>query len=183
MRLTGVQPELALGEAKLSELATAHGLAYTVNREELGGFVRTRADTAAYMGYRDLEWRLYAARQKVAGKPVVPKEQWRPIAEFGSSYHNYGAAFDVTMVKGTHAQLGALAPAAGLRWGGDAGFQAARRTDPPHFQLPITLLEAKARWLKLGNAPGSVSAKVQAGAVATLLLLGLFLTRYGSWTR
>lgn len=182
MTLRGVQPELVLGEAKLSQLAAARGLAYTVNREELGGFVRTPADTAAYMAYRNAEWAIYAAQQRARGKAIVPKEQWRPIAAFGNSYHNYGAAFDVTMARGTLAELGALAPAAGLRWGGDAGFQAAKRTDPPHFQLPITLLEAKARWLKLGNAPGSTSAKFQAGAVAALLLLGIAL-RYGPWTR
>jgi hypothetical protein len=190
MAIPGVLPELSAAEDRLRALATAAGLAYTINREEHGGgYVRTEADTAAYMGYRDAEYPIYVRNLKAKNPKAIPlsKYQWRPISAFGSSYHNYGAAFDVTMTRGTFAQLGALAPRAGLRWGGDAGFVTAKRQDPPHFQLPVTLLEAKARWLTLGGTAGVVaklatSPAVRAGVAAAglALVVGLALMHRGA---
>lgn len=173
--LVGVQPALIEAERKLAALAAARGWAYTVNAEEGGGFVRTQADTARYMGYRAAEYAQYVAALKKSKPGAVPLSiyAWRPIAAFGSSYHNYGAAFDITPVRGTFAQIGSLAPAAGLRWGGSASFVNVGRTDPPHFELPISLLEAKARWLAAGRIAGgrSVSPAVQLGAVLLVALL------------
>lgn len=176
--LVGVDPQLAAAEDRLRALAAANGLAYSVNREESGGFVRSQADTAKYMAYRDAEWMAYAAAEKKAGRVPVNKYTWRPIAAFGSSYHNFGAAFDVTMVRGTYAALGALAARAGLVWGGT--FPAARK-DIFHFQLPISILEARARWLARGNAPGvaRITTAAQALALMAVLVLGGAAALYG----
>jgi hypothetical protein len=172
--LTHVQPALAAAEERLRAAATAHGLAYKL--ADWGG-LRTEADTAQLMRYRDADYAVYVKRTRAAGKTPVDIRTFRPINAYGTSFHNFGAAFDVEMVKGTEAQLGALAPAAGLRWGGKFP-----RPDGPHFELPISILEAKAAWLKLGNAPGKWTAAVQAGAATTLLVVGgLALALFGRW--
>jgi hypothetical protein len=177
---SGVLPELVAAEEKLRALATAAGLAYTVNHEETGGYVRTQADTAAYMRYRDVEYANYVAALKRKNPAAVPvsKYTWRPIAAFGSSWHNFGAAFDVTMVRGTYAALGALAAAAGLVWGGL--FPAARK-DIFHFQLPGSILDARAKWLARGNAPGAVrlTTATKALTLMAVVVLGAVAAHYG----
>ena len=54
----------------------------------------------------------------------------------------------------------------GLVWGGTF-----TRKDYPHFQLPITLNEAKARWLARGNVAGG--GPMPAPVVAAVVALGL----------
>lgn len=154
--LAGVLPELAAAESKLRALAAARGIVYTV--ADFGG-VRSEADTNRILKYRDDDYAVYVRQMKAAGRAPVDKQTFRPIAPFGGSMHNFGAAFDAEMVKGTLEQLGALAPQAGLKWGGTF----TTRKDYPHFELPIGLLEAKRRWLARGNQAGSVSGL---GAVA-----------------
>lgn len=157
--LAGVLPELAVAEAKLRALAAARGLVYTV--ADFGG-VRSEADTTRILKYRADDYAVYVAAQKKAGRVPVSIDVFRPIAPFGSSMHNYGAAFDAEMVRGTLEQLGALAPQAGLKWGGTF----TTRKDFPHFELPISLADARAKWAARGNAAGKVSGL---GAVAVAL--------------
>lgn len=154
--LAGVLPELAAAEMKLRTLAAERGIFYTI--ANFGG-VRSEADTNRILKYRDDDYAVYVRQMQQAGKTPADKQTFRPIAPFGGSMHNFGAAFDAEMVKGTLAQLGALAPQAGLKWGGTF----TTRKDFPHFELPIGLLEAKRRWLARGNEPGSVAGL---GAVA-----------------
>lgn len=155
--LLGVLPELRAAEQRLRDLAFRAGLVYTV--ADFGG-LRSQADTVRILKYRDDDYALYL-RKLAPGKTPIPKNAWRPIAPWGSSFHNYGAAFDVSMVRGTLAQLGALASAAGLRWGGTF-----RNPDGPHFELPLTLAAAKARW----EAQGNTVAPPRLGAAAPLSL-------------
>jgi hypothetical protein len=173
--LYGVQPALIVGEAKLAQLAAARGWAYTINGEEGGGYVRTPSDTAAYLTYRADEYATWSAAWKRAhpGKAPVSIYQWRPIAPFGGSMHNYGAAFDITPVRGSYEDIASLAPQAGLRSGLSASFVAARRVDPPHYELPISLLEAKARWLAMGKLAGVRSLPTATTAVALLAVVVL----------
>ncbi len=143
-------PELRAAEASLRELAARNGLVYAI--ADFGG-VRSQADTTLAMKYRDNDYAVYLAQFRAkygSTRAALDKYTWRPINVFGSSYHNFGAAFDALMVKGSLAQLGALAPSVGLKWGGNF----IGRKDYPHFQLAISLNEAKARWLAAGNAPG-----------------------------
>jgi hypothetical protein len=149
-------PELQLAERALRAKASAIRIYYSF--ADLGQ-IRTQTDTTNALRYRDQDYAVYVA--SLGGRAPVPKETWRPIAQFGSSYHNYGAAFDVTIdtapagmsKDAALAALGALAPSVGLRWGGT--FPSERR-DPPHFELAITLDEAHRRWAKAGNLPGQL---------------------------
>lgn len=148
--LAGEDPGLTAGVEKLRVLAEADGIAFTT--ADFGG-VRTEADTTRILKYREDDYKVYVAKlEKMTGLKVTPVavEKWRPIAPFGNSFHNWGCARDLKILKKpdsfTEAEalrrLGSHAPACGLRWGGN--FK--NRVDPPHFELAITLMEARARW-------------------------------------
>lgn len=164
------QPELITAEAQLRAAANAEGITYTFADQ---GEIRTQADTTRILGYRDADYAVYLKQLRAArpGAIPIPLATWRPIAQFGNSYHNYGAAFDVKIVgrpagmtgDAALARLGQLAPRFGLRWGGT--FPADRK-DPPHFELAITLTEAHQRWAKLGGLPGIPYQIAQAGKPA-----------------
>lgn len=120
------------------------------------GGVRTLADTERIMKYRADEYAIYL-KKLAPDKTPQPIEVWRPIAPFGSSMHNYGAARDLKIIKHDDLmseaeclrRLGEIAVAeCGLRWGGN--FK--KRVDPPHFELAMTLVEAKALWEAQGMA-------------------------------
>lgn len=147
--LAGTLPELRDKEKLMRAQATAEGIAYVVADY---GAVRTQADTNTILGYRDKDYAAYVAAAQRAGKTPVSKNTFRPIAPFGSSYHNAGAAFDARIIgfpaaKMTGAQavarLGAIGEEAGLRWGGHFP---PGSVDEPHFELAISLPDAAARW-------------------------------------
>lgn len=132
-------PQLRAAEAALHLRADALGIEYRI--ADFGG-VRTQADTALILGYRAADYAAAIARDPSVA--FIPINVWRPIAAFGTSFHNYGAAFDV-LVTGTPsgttatqalAQLKALAPSVGLR--------SNVPNDPPHFELPISIEQARA---------------------------------------
>lgn len=142
--LDGEDPELTAKVEKLRALALVEGIEFTT--ADFGG-VRTEADTAKIMKYRDDDYAVYV-RQLKRDKPnatPTPKNTWRKIAPFGSSYHNYGAARDLKVTKHPASftaskaldRLRTLAPSVGLK---------TITNDPPHVQLPITLAQARARW-------------------------------------
>lgn len=160
--IAGARPELVARESLLKARANALGIDYRI--ADFGG-VRTEADTVLIMAYRLAD---YAAA--VAANPSLvntPINVWRPIAPFGSSLHNYGAAFDVLITKAPSgmsfdtalSRLKALAPSVGL--------SSSVPNDPPHFQLPITLNEARDQW---GNASSSNTADVAAASSAFLVV-------------
>lgn len=174
-------PALRAGYNQLQARANALGITFTI--ADFGG-IRTQADTVLIMAYRAAD---YAAA--IVADPSVsntPINDWRPIAPFGSSYHNYGAAFDVKITSAPAGisfddalqQLKLAAPACGLR--------SEVPNDPPHFELPISLDEARAQWQALGNttpgisvvtAPNIAAASTVTVIVAALLALSYFRKR------
>lgn len=174
--LTNTLPELQQAEARLRAAAAARGITYVIADY---GALRSQADTARIMQYRAQD---YAAAVRANPDTArTPITRWRPIAAFGSSMHNYGAAFDIlvtghpTGVNG-YAVLGALAPSLGLRWGGAF----ISRVDPPHFELPISLLAARVKWLgpvgaagATGRAIGVAAANNPVAVIAGVLVLAL----------
>lgn len=147
--LVGELAELTSAIEELRSLAAADGILF--DTADFGG-VRTEGDTAKILKYRDDDYAVYVRNLAALypGQAPVPLEQWRPIAPFGSSMHNYGAARDLKIVQRPSSfsdaealrRLGSYAKPCGLRWGGT--FK--QRVDPPHFQLTITLEEARHLW-------------------------------------
>lgn len=141
-------PELLEAEAKLRAEAAKLGITYGI--AAFGG-VRTQSDTTRILKYRDDDWAVAVRRDPGLAKRTT-KEKWRPIAPFGSSFHNYGAAFDLEIISAppgrskqwAHDELDKIAPRVGLRTGDSFN-------DEPHFELPITLAEAKRRWEARGS--------------------------------
>jgi hypothetical protein len=168
IRIAGERPELTRAIANLAALALPLGITFTTAND---GGIRSQADTVRDMGYRDDDYAVWLRKWKAThpGRTPISKYEWRPIAVFGSSYHNFGAARDLEILTGgpdALDRLGALAPRVGLRWGGTFP---RGRTDRPHFELAIPLLQAKAEWLALGNAPGEATATAPASTVASVV--------------
>lgn len=142
--LAGVLPELQTAYRSLETFGAAHGITFAV--ADFGG-VRTQADTTRILAYRNDD---FAAAVRAGTIPAdTSLQRFRPIAAYGSSYHNYGAAFDIRITSrptnmseyAALKQLGSFAPTAGLRWGGNFS-----NPDTPHFELAISLDEAKHRY-------------------------------------
>lgn len=159
--IDGALPALLAGYNQLQARAASMGIQFEI--ADFGG-IRTEADTILILSYRAAD---YAAA--VIQDPSVysiPINTWRPIAPFGSSMHNYGAAFDVK-ITATPAglssadalqQLKMLAPACGL--------QSTVPNDPPHFELPISLDDAKTQWSALGNSTPSITVLTSSNVAA-----------------
>lgn len=146
--LVGEDEELTARLEILRGKALIEGIEF--DTADFGG-VRSEADTVRILKYRDDDYAVYVRNLKRA-KPnatPVPKKTWRPINAWGTSLHNYGCARDLKVTRypasfsrsQALSRLGALAPSCGLQWGGKFS-----RVDPPHFQLPITLAEARRRY-------------------------------------
>jgi hypothetical protein len=173
-------PELQLAEKKLRAAATARGVSYVI--ADYGG-LRSQADTTKILQYRLQDYA--AAVRANPDTSKIPMTKWRPVAPFGSSYHNYGAAFDVLVTahpagENGYSILGALAPDAGLRWGGSQSFIDVGRVDIPHFELPVSLTSARIMWL--GPVAGTaetgriIGGVIAANPVQTLaVVLGILL--------
>lgn len=142
--LEGEDPQLTEAIEKLRAKAALEGIEF--DTADFGG-VRTEADTVRIMKYRDDDYAVYVRnlQRTNPGKVPTPKNTWRKIAPFGSSYHNYGAARDLKVTKYPPSftaskaldRLRVLAPSCGLK---------TITNDPPHVQLPITLAQARQRW-------------------------------------
>lgn len=171
--LNGALPELIRAEQELSRLAAARGIRYAI--APFGG-VRSESDTTRILGYRETEYKMYAEKEKTAGRTPLPINKWRPIAPFGNSHHNYGAAFDVRPVtwpqgrsfQWAHDQLDEIVrtnPSIGLRAGDYFN-------DEPHFELAISLDAARQKWKLLGRLPGNgVTLIPVVGGLAVIALL------------
>lgn len=164
--------------------AHADSLGMTIHVLATGG-VRTQSDTALYMAYRAAD---YAA--ECAVNPAtrhIPIGQWRPIAPYGHSFHNYGAAFDIAFDElGDYsyddalASLGGIASVFGLRWGGTFAKTETSGPDPVHFELDISLDEAKARWAATG--PHSPAGFVTWAALAVTIVIGVIIFLFKRYT-
>ena len=143
--LEGEDTELTAAIEKLRAKAALEGIEFTT--ADFGG-VRTEADTVRIMKYRDDDYAVYVRnlQRTNPGKAPTAKNTWRKIAPFGSSFHNYGCARDLRVTKHPASftaskalgRLRVLARSCGLKTITD---------DDPHAQLPITLAQARARWL------------------------------------
>lgn len=168
-------PQLQAAERKLRDYASKQGIVYEI--AAFGGF-RTEADTARILKYRDDDYAVYVSNAQAAGKTPLPKEQWRRIAPYGRSYHDFGGAFDIQIKQAPAgvtfsaalAKLGALAPLCGLRWGGEFG-------DAVHFELATSLTDVINMWNAyqqskglppITTTPSGVSAIVAAVVPAKL---------------
>lgn len=152
LTVTNALPELRTAEAGLRIQAAREGITYEIS--PFGGPLRTSSDTTLILQYRAADYAKYVSRQKLAGKPVVDINTFRRIAPYGSSYHDFGAAFDINITQWpdgmTQSQalthVGAMAPTYNLRWG--AAFD-----DTPHFELALPLSQVKAMWAAYKNPP------------------------------
>lgn len=168
-------PELRARESSLRALAAAEGITYDV--AAFGG-VRTQADTTRILTYRDNDYAVYVAKARANGKVPVSKDEYRPIAPFGSSFHNYGAAFDAEITgapKGVTfdaalSRLGALGAKAGLVWG---GVWARPKTDRPHFQLAYGLAQVRDMWQQHVNGHTPTAPASNAAIAAGLTIPGV----------
>lgn len=163
--LSGTLPPLQNAFAQLAQFGAARGISIGV--ADYGG-VRTQSDTARIVSYRQADFDAAVRAGQVRADTTL--QQFRPIAPFGQSYHNYGAAFDVAILARpasiTEAQaqaiLGSYAPNVGLRWGGTFhGGNPDSGADFPHFELAIPLGQARALYEQSGGtasgAPGSLN--------------------------
>jgi hypothetical protein len=174
--IAGALPELVRAEQELSRLAAERGIRYAI--APFGG-VRSLSDTTRILSIREVEYKVYAANEKKAGRAPVAINTWRAIAPFGNSFHNYGAAFDVrptTWPQGktfqwAHDQLDEIARTHNLGLRSGDSFN-----DEPHFELAITLNEARKRWDALGKKPGNGVTLV--GGLAILALLAIAFRKY-----
>ena len=168
--LAGVLPETAIAYNALDAYARSQGISIRV--ADFGG-IRTQSDTTKILQYRQDDYNAELRAGLIT--PDTTLQQFRPIASFGSSYHNYGAAFDIQVVAwpssmtqyGALKMLGAYAPNIGLRWGGTFP-----NPDTPHFELAITLADAKQRYTSYASGGGASST---ISDIASSLDLGSFL--------
>lgn len=175
-------PALQNAEAKLYDYAVnTLGVDYRVADF---GAVRTEADTNQILQYRTND---YNAAVRAGEIPAnTPLQVFRRIAPYGSSFHNYGAAFDVLIIdQGPYASkdaaLHALKAAAS-----SFGLSSDVPNDPPHFELNTSINNARAAWIDYtSGGSGNISVRVSGGvadtaALVTVAVLGavLFALRY-----
>ena len=156
--LVGEDPELTVALERLATLAAPDGIEFTT--ADFGG-VRTEADTIKILKYREDEYALYvkALAKKDPAKVPMPINEWRKIAPFGKSMHNWGAARDLKPTKWpvgktfqwAHDRLDTLCET-------DPQLKAALKlgdyfNDEPHVELRITLEEARHRYIARLNPP------------------------------
>jgi D-alanyl-D-alanine carboxypeptidase-like protein len=165
-------PQLRAAEQRLRAAAQQMGISYAL--AAYGG-MRTQADTNQILAYRTNDYRAAVARNPAVAR--IPIDQWRPIAPFGRSLHNWGAAFDIVITGAPAgwsrdkalAALGTLAPSIGLKWGGNFPRD---RIDTPHFELPMSVVDARAAYLAYTQGKGYTGPSGPLG-----FLRGLFSSR------
>lgn len=147
IRIDGMLPQTRAAYAALKTWLANQSIDVTL--ADFGGF-RTQADTTLILDYRETD---YAAdvRAGRVNPAVTSIDAYRPIAPYGESYHDYGAAFDIVPSTPYPSGMGydsilklagSHAAAVGLTWGGTF-----HNPDPRHFQLRGTLDDARAKWL------------------------------------
>lgn len=129
--VAGCLPALVAAYTALQRAASPLGITFTV--ADYGGL----RDQATTQQLQQWEAQAVAAGQK----PY-------PVAPWGESKHDVGAAFDARIVDAggwTDAllQLGSLAQQCGLLWGGT---WPGTKEDRPHFELPASLAELRTDW-------------------------------------
>lgn len=156
-RLSKIHPTLADKARQLIAKAHAEGIDLVVTQG-----LRTIAEQNA----------LYAQGRTAPGK-IVTK------AKGGSSYHNFGLAFDIAVRKENgdidwdtaklYNRVGQLGKSIGLEWGGD--FKSIK--DTPHFQLTFGLTLSQ---LRAGKRPSGSTVTSDEAAVVELGAKGELIT-------
>jgi hypothetical protein len=164
--LVGEDPALTTALERLAQLA-APDVEFTT--ADFGG-VRTEADTVKILKYREDEYALYVKALAAKDPAAVPKpiNDWRKIAPFGKSLHNWGAARDLKPTKWptgksfqwAHDRLDALCES-------DPELKATLKigdyfNDEPHVELRITLEEARHRYVARLHPPAMPQATPRA---------------------
>jgi hypothetical protein len=180
--LTGCLPDLVDAYNALSAYLAGQGI--TTGIADDGGF-RTEADTTRILGYRLADYNKDHGLPLDTVQSTSVLNQYRPIAPYGESFHDFGAAFDLAIVArpsgmsqyAALAMAGAYAPQIGLRWGGEF-----ENPDPPHFELDVSLATAQDLYTQ---ATGDTSAQDASGTGGTssamdLLLIGLMAATVGA---
>lgn len=149
-------------------LETQFGI--SIGIAEYGGF-RVLEDLEEILAFRSSEFEKAVAAGEISASTDI--NAWRPIAPYGHSFHNYGAAFDIRVKAGggagytdeqVFAIAGTFAPALGLRWGGTFP-----NPDDDHFELNVSLAQARSMF---ASEFSSMAATV-AGDVAQFDLSGI----------
>jgi soluble lytic murein transglycosylase-like protein len=143
--LVGARAELLDAIAQLRVLvATDHpGLEWAI--ADYGG-LRSEEETKLILKYRDADWAAAIDADPSLASSTT-KEAWRPIAPFGSSLHNYGAAFDVVITATPVGMTSAQALSIVKGYAASVHLIDGRTftdPDPPHFELPGGLAAARA---------------------------------------
>jgi hypothetical protein len=175
IRLQALPDLVARWNATVAD-AAAEGI--VVEIADFGGY-RTESDTALILKYKQQDYDAYAQAALAAGHTPLPiTGPWddgsaRPIAPYGSSYHDFGAARDFT-ISHYPKELGMsyadavrrvqeLAESNGLRSGHDFG-------DDAHLELPVTLDVARQMWADYQASSGGIGSGT---AVVVILALGV----------
>lgn len=178
--LDGTLPDLQTAFAQLSQYAQTQGI--TINVADFGGF-RTLGDTTTILADRQNDFTAAVNAGQIAADTTL--NAFRPVAPYGHSYHNYGAAFDVRIDARpsgmteyqAESVLGAYAPRIGLTWGGTF-----TNPDPPHFQLAVPLATAEAMYFASGVAvPPDETDDVFSRSTNSSLLIGLLVCGLLAW--
>lgn len=138
---------------------------------DFGGF-RSSDDTATILGYRNTDFEQAVAAGEIPAS--TDPNAWRPIAPYGHSFHDFGAAFDIRIKSGgvpagmtaeqAMAIAGSLAPSFGLRWGGSFA-----DPDVDHFELDVSLSQARSMFAN----EYATQATIVAGDVSNMDISGL----------
>lgn len=150
--VTTFLPEMAAKLQQLQAAAAAEGIQTRI--ADFGG-VRDQAMTNLLLQYRQQDYPAYVAQlaKTAPNQTPLPIDQWRPIAPWGQSFHDYGAAVDLDPyswpaalgpLSAARGRLAQLAAQVGLR-------QPLPASDAHHFELPYSLAAVQNLWL-LGQA-------------------------------
>src|ERR1041385_1591936 len=150
--LSDALPELQTAYGSLEAGAAAQGISIDVmdTRQTMGtmvSVVRSESDTAQVLAIRQNDFNAAVRAGQVPADTTL--QAFRPVAPYGHSFHNFGAAVDVDIVARpggmtadqAYRVLGSLASSCGLRWGGTF-----TNPDPAHFELDVSLARAHAMW-------------------------------------
>lgn len=165
---TGALPQTQQAFDGLTSALAQRGIASRL--ADFGG-TRTQADTDLILGYRQQDYNASHGLPADTVTDVSVLNAYRPIAPYGESFHNYGAAFDLLLgnqaspplmlpsgmtTAGAYQVAATLAPSFGLRWGGYF-----ENPDIRHFELDMPLSDVRDAYATMtGGAqlPPSTSA-------------------------
>jgi hypothetical protein len=145
-------PELKTKEAAFRDAMDKVGMAYSL--PDYAG-VRTEAQQAQLVAWRDAA--------------VAQGEPWYPVAPPGSTYHEYGAAFDITITTPANPQDSdyAMAAEVGTGVGLNAGYFF-DSPDPFHFELDYSIAQVQQMWTAHTATVVATTGGISVGVLALI---------------